>query len=74
MAEGHAKNRWANDRATRTVLILGQIFAFIVAMTIVVGGIYLTLTGRPISGLTAVFGTITAIVLAIRKGTAKPPS
>lgn len=71
MAEGHARNRWNNDRAARIVAITGPFLAFIVAMTIIVGGIYLTATGHPVTGLSAVFGTIAGIILAMRQ--AKKP-
>jgi uncharacterized membrane protein len=71
MAEGHAKNRWANDRATRIVAILSQIFAFVIAMSVILGGLYLTFTGHPVTGLAAVFATIAGILLAIRRGATK---
>ena len=68
MAEGHAKNRWNNDRATRVTAILGQVFAFVVAMTLIGGGFYLTIIGRPTEGLSTIGVTIAAIVGAFVYG------
>lgn len=66
MAEGHALNRWKNDRAARAVGIMAQIFAFVVAMTIILGGLWLVSNGLEVAGLVAVFGTIAAIVYALK--------
>jgi uncharacterized membrane protein len=67
MPEGRALNRWRNERTIRVVAILGQVFAFIVAMTISLGGIYLTVNGHPVTGLAALFGTVAGILYAIRQ-------
>lgn len=67
MAEGHARNRWSNDRAARIVSITSPVFAFIVAMTIICGGLWLVSIGLSLEGLAAVFLTISGIIYALYK-------
>jgi uncharacterized membrane protein len=64
MAEGYARDRWRNGRTARWSTILGQLFAFVVAMTIILGGFYLVLRGKSPEGITAVVATVAAIVTA----------
>ena len=71
MAEGNAGNRWRNDRAQRTVAILGQVFAFLITAMLVGGGLWLTSLGRAIEGFATICGTVAAIVWAFRRATAK---
>lgn len=67
MAEGHAKNRWLNDRNLRVTSILGQVFAFVVVLILLAGGFYLSFTGKPWPGLGTVAGTVASIVWAFRR-------
>lgn len=67
MAEGHAANRWRNDRAVRTVAILGQVFAFLTSALVIAAGVYLVSQGHSGSGIAAIFATIAAIVAAYMK-------
>lgn len=69
MAEGNARNRWRNDRARRVVAMMGPVFAFIVGMTLISGGIYLTINGQSTAGLFTIAGTVAAIVWAFRRAT-----
>lgn len=64
MSEGWARDQWLNNRTTRWSTILGQVFAFVVAMTIILGGFYLVLHDKSPEGITAVVGTVGAIVAA----------
>jgi hypothetical protein len=66
MAEGYAKSRWANERADRTVKILGQVFAFVIALALIGGGFYLAAHGLLVSGFITLAGTLGAIIWAFR--------
>jgi uncharacterized membrane protein len=73
MAEGYALDRWRNGRTTRWSTILGQVFAFIIAMTIILGGFYLVLHDKSAAGITAVLATLAGIVGAFIYGRRQSP-
>ena len=73
MAEGYARDRWRNGRTARWSTILGQLFAFVVAMTIILGGFYLVLHDKSPEGITAVVATVAAIVTVFIYGRRNPP-
>lgn len=73
MAEGYGRDRWRNARTARWSTILGQMFAFIVAMTIILGGFYLVLHDKSPEGITVVVATVAAIVTAFIYGRRNPP-
>jgi hypothetical protein len=58
MAEDNGRDRHRNNRAIRWVTILGQIFAFIVAMTALVGGFYLVSLGLDVAGVATIISAI----------------
>lgn len=65
MAEGHARDGWANNRFVRRSTILGQVFAFTLALVALVGGLTLIWTGRPTAGLAAVITALGIPLLAM---------
>ena len=73
MAEGYARDRWLNGRTARWSTILAQVFAFIVAMTIILGGFYLVQQDKSPEGITAVVAAVAAIVAAFIYGRRNPP-
>lgn len=76
MAEGYARARWLDGRTARWSTILGQVFAFVVAMTIILGGFYLVLHDKRPEGIAAVVATVAAIVTAfiyVRRNPPKQP-
>lgn len=74
MAEGYARDRLLNGRTARWSMILAQVFAFIVAMTIILGGFYLVLHDKSPEGITAVVAAVAAIVTAFVDGRRNPPN
>lgn len=60
MAEENGIDRRRNNRAIRWVTIIGQVFAFIVVMTALVGGFYLVNQGRDVAGIAAIITAIAA--------------
>jgi hypothetical protein len=74
MAEGYAKDRWRNNRTLRIAALLGPILAFLVAMSLIGSGLYLTMTNRDVQGIGIIAGTIAAIVWAFRRQTQHPGS
>jgi uncharacterized membrane protein len=62
MAERQAAHRQKReafaDRWSVLVALIGQIFAFILAMTTVLGGFYLAYTGKPLEGIAAVISSL----------------
>lgn len=78
MAEGYAQDRWRTNRMTRWSTMLGQLFAFVVVMTIVVGGFYLILHDKSLAGITALVSAVAGVVIAFiygrRSGQNKDPA
>lgn len=68
MAEGYARDNWANNRALRIVTIAGPVLAFIVAMTVILGGFYLIYKGKSPEGITALVSALAALVGAFVYG------
>ncbi len=58
MAEQNGDDRRRNNRAIRKVTVMGQIFAFIVAMTALLGGYYLVSIGKDAPGIAAIVSAI----------------
>ena len=50
MAEGHATNSWHNDRSKRILALLGLLGAWILAVAVLGGGVYLLVNGHDIGG------------------------
>lgn len=71
MAEGYARDTWANNRATRILALGAPVLAFIVAMTTILGGFYLIYSGKSPEGMatviTAVVGLVGAFVYGKRQ-------
>jgi len=60
MAEANNLDRRRTNRAIRVVSLLGQVFAFIVAMTALLGGFYLIDQGNDGAGVAAIVTAIAA--------------
>lgn len=61
-AEQNGEDRRKNNRAIRTITIMGQVFAFIIMMTALGGGFYLVNQGKDVAGMAAI---ITAIAVPL---------
>lgn len=66
MAEGHARDTWATNQTARTLATRSVIFAFVLAMTALIGGFYLISIDKNGLGfaaiVTALAGPITALI------------
>ena len=62
MAEQNGDERRRNGRAIRWVTVMGQIFAFVVMMSALIGGFYLVNQGKDGAGVAAI---ITAIAVPL---------
>lgn len=62
MAEVNGEDRRKNTRAVRIATIIGQVFAFIIMMTALLGGFYLVNVGKDAAGVAAI---ITAIAVPL---------
>lgn len=58
MAEGHAKDGWANNRAARWLAFISTGSAFVITMTALCGGLYLAYLGKELGGAAAVVAAI----------------
>lgn len=58
MAEANGEDRRRTNGAIRLTMILGQVFAFVVVMTGLIGGFYFSSQGHDLAGVAAI---ITAI-------------
>lgn len=58
MAEQNGDDRRRNNRAIRWATILGQLFAFVIMMTALIGGFVLVNKGQDVAGIAAI---VTAI-------------
>jgi uncharacterized membrane protein len=72
MAEGHASNRWRNDRLQRVSKILGQCFAFLICMALIGGGFYTITLGHSLIGFGTVAGAVAGIIWAYRRPARQP--
>ena len=63
MAEENGRDRRSTNRAIRLITLLGQVFAFIIMMTALLGGFYLIDRGKDTAGLSAILTAI-AVPLA----------
>lgn len=72
MAEDNATDRLANNRAVRWGAILGQVFAFVLSITGIIGGIYLVANGHSVSGLTALVTALGVPLAALIRRKLKP--
>lgn len=74
MAEENGADRRRSNRTIRWVTVLGQIFAFVIMMTALLGGFYLVSEGKDTAGVAAIMAAIgiplgTFIYNRTRKGT-----
>ncbi|MBI2833463.1 MAG: DUF2335 domain-containing protein [Acidobacteria bacterium] len=60
MAEENGRDRRLNNRTMRWVTILGQVFAFTIMMTALLGGFYLVQQGQDSAGVAAIVTAIGA--------------
>jgi uncharacterized membrane protein YoaK (UPF0700 family) len=61
MAEGYANDSWKNNQAVRIVSLVGPLLAFIIAMTVILGGFYMIYKGKSIEGITALVTALAAL-------------
>ena len=66
MAENQNAHRLALEKTVVTANVAAQkngvMFGFIIAMTAILGGIYLVATGKPATGLAAILSSLAALV------------
>lgn len=67
MAEGNHTDRLRTNRAMRFVAIAAPMLGFILAMTVVVGGLWLIYAGKDVAGFGAIGTAIGAILAAFWK-------
>jgi len=65
MAEGHARDAWANNQAARTLAGRSVLFAFVMAMTALVGGFYLISIDKNGYGIAAIIAAIAGPITAL---------
>ncbi len=65
MAEGHAQDAWRTNRAYRWIAIMGQIFVFLLIMSGLAVGTYLTSQGMDVAGVSTIVTAITAPTIAL---------
>jgi len=58
MVEQNGEDRRKTNRTIRSVTILGQIFAFIIMMTTLLGGFYLVHEGKDVAGVATIIAAI----------------
>ena len=73
MAEGYARDSWANNRTVRWVTLIAPLLAFVVAMTVIVGGLFLIYSGKSIEGIASVVTAVAGLVGAFIYGKRQQP-
>lgn len=64
MAEGNARDRWRTNRTHRVLALLGPLLAFVVVLSAIAAGVFLTARGMNVAGIAAILTALATPLVA----------